>query len=50
MVYNAEELKISLEGFNGSDGPAFKTRRIPRITSIGKLLRKTGLDEISRVF
>lgn len=50
MVYNAEELKISLEGFNESDGPAFKIKKDPRITSIGKLLRKTGLDEIPQLF
>jgi len=36
--------------FNESDGPAFKIKNDPRITSIGRFLRKTGLDEIPQLF
>jgi lipopolysaccharide/colanic/teichoic acid biosynthesis glycosyltransferase len=35
--------------FNESDGPAFKIKNDPRITKIGRFLRKTGLDEIPQL-
>ena len=50
MVHNAEELKKKLLEMNESDGPAFKIKKDPRITSIGRLLRKTGLDELPQLF
>jgi exopolysaccharide biosynthesis polyprenyl glycosylphosphotransferase len=50
MVTNAEKLKAALMEFNESDGPAFKIKNDPRITSIGRFLRKTGLDEIPQLF
>lgn len=50
MVNNAEELKKKLMEMNESDGPAFKIKKDPRITSIGRLLRKTGLDELPQLF
>ena len=46
MVENAEELKTQLLVANEADGPVFKIKNDPRITKIGKLLRKTGLDEL----
>ena len=46
MVTNAEDLKESLMQFNEADGPVFKIKDDPRITKIGKFLRKTGLDEL----
>ena len=49
MVSNAEKLKAALMEFNESDGPAFKIKNDPRITRIGKFLRKTGLDEIPQL-
>jgi lipopolysaccharide/colanic/teichoic acid biosynthesis glycosyltransferase len=49
MVSNAEKLKAALMEFNESDGPAFKIRNDPRITRIGRFLRKTGLDEIPQL-
>jgi exopolysaccharide biosynthesis polyprenyl glycosylphosphotransferase len=50
MVQNAEELKQKLMAMNESDGPAFKIKKDPRITPIGALLRKTGLDELPQFF
>lgn len=50
MVQNAEALKAELEKHNESDGPAFKMKKDPRITSIGRILRKTGLDELPQLF
>jgi exopolysaccharide biosynthesis polyprenyl glycosylphosphotransferase len=50
MVQNAEELKAQLESLNESDGPAFKIKNDPRITLIGKFLRKSGLDELPQLF
>ncbi len=50
MVQNAEELKAKLIQYNESDGPAFKIKNDPRITTVGKMLRKTGLDELPQFF
>jgi exopolysaccharide biosynthesis polyprenyl glycosylphosphotransferase len=50
MVHNAEELKAKLLAMNESDGPAFKIKKDPRITAIGRLIRKTGLDELPQLF
>jgi exopolysaccharide biosynthesis polyprenyl glycosylphosphotransferase len=50
MVINAEALKKELETLNEMDGPVFKIKGDPRITSIGKILRRTGLDELPQLF
>ena len=50
MVQNAEALKSTLESLNESDGPTFKIKNDPRITLIGRVLRKTGLDELPQLF
>ncbi len=50
MVSNAEELKQKLLEMNESDGPTFKIKKDPRITAIGRILRKTNLDEIPQLF
>lgn len=50
MVDNAEALKSQLETLNESDGPTFKIKNDPRITLIGRILRKTGLDELPQLF
>lgn len=47
MVKNAEELKPILAAFNErSDGPLFKMRDDPRITKVGKIIRKFRIDEL----
>lgn len=50
MVQNAEALKNKLEHKNEVDGPVFKIKDDPRITKIGKFLRKTGLDELPQFY
>ena len=50
MVTNAESLKASLMDQNEADGPVFKIKDDPRITKIGKLLRKTGMDELPQFY
>jgi len=50
MVSNAEQLKATLMEMNESDGPAFKIKHDPRITPVGRFLRKTGLDELPQLF
>jgi len=49
MVVDAESRKKALANFNEADGPAFKISNDPRITRIGKILRKTGIDEIPQL-
>lgn len=49
MVENAEELKKELEQANEVDGPVFKMTNDPRITRVGKFLRKTSLDELPQL-
>ncbi|MEZ6135282.1 MAG: sugar transferase [Pirellulaceae bacterium] len=49
MVINADEQKSQLREKNERDGPAFKMRKDPRITRIGKFLRSTGLDELPQL-
>ena len=49
MVQNAEELKASLQHLNILPAPDFKIPNDPRITRVGKILRKTSLDELPQV-
>lgn len=50
MVVNAEDQLKKLKARNEADGPVFKIKDDPRITRIGKFLRKTGLDELPQFF
>lgn len=45
MVTNAEQLKVELEAMNEMTGPVFKITNDPRITRLGKILRKFSIDE-----
>lgn len=46
MVTEAEKLQADLLQKNEMDGPVFKIQRDPRITAVGRLLRKLSLDEV----
>ena len=46
MVIEAEELKLELAELNEVDQVHFKIRRDPRVTRIGRLIRKTSIDEL----
>ncbi len=45
MVSDAEQLRKELEQYNEMSGPVFKVTNDPRVTPIGKFLRKTSFDE-----
>lgn len=49
MVYNAEELLLTLEDQNEVTGPVFKMKVDPRVTRIGKFIRKTSIDELPQL-
>lgn len=49
MVVNAEELKEKLLHQNEMSGPMFKMKDDPRITKIGRFIRKTSIDELPQL-
>lgn len=50
MVQNADVLKEELRAKNERQGPTFKIANDPRLTRIGKFLRKYSLDELPQLF
>jgi len=50
MVEDAEARKKDLLQQNEMDGPVFKIKRDPRITTIGWIIRKTSIDELPQLF
>jgi len=49
MVVNAEDMKEKLEKQNERKGPMFKIKNDPRITKIGRFIRKTSIDELPQL-
>ena len=49
MVDGAEALRKSIEHKNEMSGPMFKVRGDPRITKIGRFIRKTSIDELPQL-
>ncbi|MCR6513740.1 MAG: sugar transferase [Clostridium chrysemydis] len=49
MVVNAEELKNKLKEQNEMSGPMFKMKDDPRVTRIGRFIRKTSIDELPQL-
>jgi exopolysaccharide biosynthesis polyprenyl glycosylphosphotransferase len=50
MVTNAEQIKHELAAMNEMTGPVFKVTKDPRITPVGKWLRKFSIDELPQLF
>ena len=50
MIVDAEQRRAALASQNEKDGPIFKIRRDPRITRVGRLLRRWSLDELPQLW
>jgi lipopolysaccharide/colanic/teichoic acid biosynthesis glycosyltransferase len=49
MVHDADALQKQLRALNEVDGPQFKLTRDPRVTALGRFLRKTNIDELPQL-
>ena len=50
MRSDADQLQADLESLNEASGPLFKIRHDPRMTKVGRLLRRYSLDELPQLF
>ena len=49
MYKNAEQMRDSLLAQNEADGPTFKIAKDPRVTTVGRFIRKTSIDELPQL-
>jgi exopolysaccharide biosynthesis polyprenyl glycosylphosphotransferase len=49
MRQDAEKMREELEKFNQVDGPAFKMKNDPRVTPVGRFIRKYSIDELPQL-
>jgi exopolysaccharide biosynthesis polyprenyl glycosylphosphotransferase len=50
MYIDAERRKAELMANNEADGPVFKMKNDPRITRVGRIIRKLSIDELPQLF
>ncbi len=50
MAVNADEMREDLEPMNEMTGPVFKMKNDPRVTKVGRWLRKTSMDELPQLW
>jgi exopolysaccharide biosynthesis polyprenyl glycosylphosphotransferase len=50
MIHDAEQKQAELEALNEASGPVFKIKEDPRITPIGRILRKLSIDELPQLY
>jgi lipopolysaccharide/colanic/teichoic acid biosynthesis glycosyltransferase len=50
MIAGAEQMQPDLEHLNEADGPVFKIENDPRVTHLGRWLRRLSLDELPQLF
>lgn len=50
MYSNADEIKASLMDQNEMDGPVFKIKNDPRVTKVGRVIRKFSIDELPQLW
>ena len=50
MVEGAEVKRREIEKMNEMDGPVFKIKRDPRVTALGRILRRLSIDELPQLF
>jgi lipopolysaccharide/colanic/teichoic acid biosynthesis glycosyltransferase len=50
MIANADAIKDQLCALNEMDGPVFKIKNDPRVTKVGRIIRKMSIDELPQLW